>query len=122
MKINQDFVMAVETILFLKKRKKDDYLQASEIARSLDFSVGYLQKVIQNERMGDAQIATICGRYYAMDRDQRWERTKKAYDLMVNAIGDEYDTVEKAVKSSYDAGVTDEFITPKMIRTRIPPA
>ena len=47
MKINQDFIMAVETILFLKKRKKDDYLQASEIAKSLDFSVGYLQKVIQ---------------------------------------------------------------------------
>ena len=47
MKINQDFVMAVETILFLKKRKKDDYLQASEIAKALDFSVGYLQKVIQ---------------------------------------------------------------------------
>lgn len=46
-KINQDFIMAVETILFLKKRKKDDYLQASEIAKSLDFSVGYLQKVIQ---------------------------------------------------------------------------
>jgi len=46
-KINQDFIMAVETILFLKKRKKDDYLQASEIARALDFSVGYLQKVIQ---------------------------------------------------------------------------
>ncbi len=47
MKINQDFIMAVETILFLKKRKKDDYLQASEIAKALDFSVGYLQKVIQ---------------------------------------------------------------------------
>ena len=39
-KINQDFVMSVETILFLKKRKKNDYLQASEIAKSLDFSVG----------------------------------------------------------------------------------
>ena len=47
MKINQDFVMSVQTVLFLKKRKENDYLQASEIARSLDFSVGYLQKVIQ---------------------------------------------------------------------------
>ncbi|MFH1715869.1 MAG: Rrf2 family transcriptional regulator [Planctomycetota bacterium] len=47
MKINQDFVMSVQTVLFLKKRKNTDYLQASEIARSLDFSVGYLQKVIQ---------------------------------------------------------------------------
>jgi DNA-binding IscR family transcriptional regulator len=46
-KINQDFAMAVETILFLKKKNNSDYLQASEIARTLNFSVGYLQKVIQ---------------------------------------------------------------------------
>ena len=46
-KINQDFTMSVETVLFLKKRKNSDYLQASEIAKSLNFSVGYLQKVIQ---------------------------------------------------------------------------
>lgn len=47
MKINQDFAMSVETILFLKKRKNSDFLQASEIAKTLNFSVGYLQKVIQ---------------------------------------------------------------------------
>lgn len=47
MKINWDFAMSVETILFLKKRKTTDYLQASEIAKALNFSVGYLQKVIQ---------------------------------------------------------------------------
>jgi len=46
-KINQDFTMSVETILFLKQRKNSDYLQASEIAKALNFSVGYLQKVIQ---------------------------------------------------------------------------
>lgn len=47
MKINQDFAMSIETILFLKKRKNTDYLRASEIAKALNFSVGYLQKVIQ---------------------------------------------------------------------------
>lgn len=47
MKINQDFAMSVETIVFLKKRKTNGFLQASEIAKALDFSVGYLQKVIQ---------------------------------------------------------------------------
>ena len=47
MKINQDFAMSVETILYLKKRKNSDYIQASEIAKTLNFSVGYLQKVIQ---------------------------------------------------------------------------
>jgi len=46
-KINQDFTMSVETVLFLKKRNNSDYLQASEIAKTLNFSVGYLQKVIQ---------------------------------------------------------------------------
>lgn len=47
MKINQDFTMSVETILYLRQRKNSDYLQASEIAKALNFSVGYLQKVIQ---------------------------------------------------------------------------
>ena len=47
MKINQDFAMSVETILYLKKRKHSDYIQAAEIAKNLNFSVGYLQKVIQ---------------------------------------------------------------------------
>jgi DNA-binding IscR family transcriptional regulator len=47
MKINQDFTMSVETILFLKQKKNSGYLQASEIAKALNFSVGYLQKVIQ---------------------------------------------------------------------------
>jgi DNA-binding IscR family transcriptional regulator len=46
-RINQDFAMSVETVLFLKKRNSSDYLQASEIAKALNFSVGYLQKVIQ---------------------------------------------------------------------------
>lgn len=47
MKINQDFTMSVETILYLRQRKSSEYLQASEIAKALNFSVGYLQKVIQ---------------------------------------------------------------------------
>lgn len=47
MKLNHDFTMAVDAVLFLKKRKTDDYIQAGEIAKTLDFSVGYLQKVIQ---------------------------------------------------------------------------
>lgn len=47
MKLNQDFGMAVDTVLYLKKRKTDEYVQAGEIAKSLKFSVGYLQKVIQ---------------------------------------------------------------------------
>lgn len=47
MKLNQDFTMAVDTVVFLKQRKGNDYIQAGHIAKKLDFSVGYLQKVIQ---------------------------------------------------------------------------
>ena len=57
-------------------------------------------------------IASITGRYYAMDRDKRWERIKLAYDAMVNGSGLQADDMLAAVKKSYDEGVTDEFIKP----------
>ncbi len=57
-------------------------------------------------------IATIIGRYYAMDRDKRWERVKLAYDAMVDAIGERSEDILASVKKSYADGVTDEFIKP----------
>ena len=57
-------------------------------------------------------IASICGRYYPMDRDSRWERVKLAYDAIVNGIGEESFDIIKSVKDSYANGVTDEFIKP----------
>jgi 2,3-bisphosphoglycerate-independent phosphoglycerate mutase len=57
-------------------------------------------------------IATITGRYYAMDRDKRWERVKLAYDAMVNAVGTATNDVLGAVKKSYEENITDEFIKP----------
>jgi 2,3-bisphosphoglycerate-independent phosphoglycerate mutase len=57
-------------------------------------------------------IATITGRYYAMDRDKRWERIKIAYDAMVNGIGEKTTDFITAIQKSYDADVTDEFIMP----------
>lgn len=57
-------------------------------------------------------IASVTGRYYAMDRDKRWERVKLAYDAMVNGIGFKTDDVLEAIKKSYADGVTDEFIKP----------
>ncbi len=68
-----------------------------------------LQEHLQNST---GNIATITGRYYAMDRDKRWERVKLAYDGMVNATGLESSDILGAIKKSYDEGVTDEFITP----------
>ncbi len=62
--------------------------------------------------LGVGQIATVMGRYYAMDRDNRWERVQKAYDAMVFGEGVQNSDPAAAVQSSYDAGVTDEFVLP----------
>ncbi|MEG1659570.1 MAG: 2,3-bisphosphoglycerate-independent phosphoglycerate mutase [Bacteroides sp.] len=59
-----------------------------------------------------AKIASIIGRYYAMDRDKRWERVKEAYDLLVNGLGKNAACMVEAMQESYDEGVTDEFIKP----------
>ena len=64
---------------------------------------------------GGAQIATIIGRYYAMDRDKRWERVKFAYDLLVNGVGKKSTDAVEAVKNSYNENITDEFIKPIVI-------
>ena len=58
------------------------------------------------------KIASVIGRYYAMDRDQRWERIKEAYDLMVNGIGEPTTDLQRALTASYNSGLTDEFIKP----------
>ncbi len=57
-------------------------------------------------------IASICGRYYAMDRDKRWERVKLAYDLLINGVGTTATDVLQAIAASYEENVTDEFIRP----------
>src|SRR5437868_390590 len=76
---------------------------------------GYLQQLQQKMReYGVGKIASVSGRYYAMDRDRRWERIKLAYDAMVNgkAEGGAYIDPVQGVKDSYNKGVTDEFIMP----------
>ena len=77
----------------------------------------HISKLEKHLQSSVGKIASITGRYYAMDRDNRWERIKLAYDCLVNGIGEEFDTAESAIQSSYDNGVTDEFITPKIIKS-----
>ncbi len=67
------------------------------------------------ETIGTGRLASIVGRYYAMDRDNRWERTQKAYELLVHGEGEAFDSPEAAFRASYEDEVTDEFITPKRI-------
>ncbi|KMT20800.1 2,3-bisphosphoglycerate-independent phosphoglycerate mutase [Clostridium cylindrosporum] len=67
------------------------------------------------KEVGVGSIATISGRYYAMDRDNRWERVQKAYDAMVKSEGPTFDSAAKAIESSYKDKVLDEFVVPSVI-------
>ncbi|MBX2833531.1 MAG: 2,3-bisphosphoglycerate-independent phosphoglycerate mutase [Micavibrio sp.] len=60
-------------------------------------------------------LSTLCGRYFAMDRDNRWERVQKSYDAIVNAVGAPHFDAPEAMEASYSAGVTDEFIEPVIL-------
>ena len=71
-----------------------------------------LQEFIDKIKFGE--IVTICGRYYAMDRDKRWDRIKLAYDLYVRGKGEKCNNFNKAIIKSYNNKITDEFITPKI--------
>jgi 2,3-bisphosphoglycerate-independent phosphoglycerate mutase len=73
---------------------------------------GYLTDLKSHLTKTTGQIASVVGRYYAMDRDKRWERVKLAYDAMVHGTGEKTTDVIHSVEQSYDAGVTDEFIKP----------
>lgn len=65
--------------------------------------------------IGTGEIASVIGRYYAMDRDKRWERVSKAYNALIYGKGLKAATAEEAFQKSYDAGITDEFILPAII-------
>ncbi|MDR2683631.1 MAG: 2,3-bisphosphoglycerate-independent phosphoglycerate mutase [Dysgonamonadaceae bacterium] len=73
---------------------------------------GFLRELEQHLQQTTGQIASVVGRYYAMDRDKRWERVKVAYDLLVNGVGTPATNPVDAVEQSYAGGVTDEFIRP----------
>ena len=64
------------------------------------------------------RIATVIGRYYAMDRDQRWDRTQRAVDAILRRVGEEADDPVSPVRASYARGVTDEFLEPVVLRGR----
>lgn len=73
---------------------------------------GYLTELLNHMKNNNGKVASVIGRYYAMDRDKRWERVKEAYDLMVNGNGKATSDLISAIQESYDNNVTDEFIKP----------
>ena len=79
-------------------------------------AAGYLEELenyLQKKPIGE--IATVCGRYYAMDRDNRWDRVKKAYDCLVYRDGKKFKSSVELIKKSYDSNIDDEFVVPGII-------
>ncbi len=93
------------------------YIHAFTDGRDTDpkSGLGYIQDVEAHLKKTTGTIATVSGRYYAMDRDKRWERVALAYHCMVNAKGNKAFSAEEAIQSSYDAAITDEFILPTVL-------
>ena len=90
------------------------YIHAFTDGRDTDphNGIGYIDEVVEADGFGQATLASVCGRYYAMDRDKRWERTQLAYNAMVHGQGEKARSYKEALQSSYDKGVSDEFIQP----------
>lgn len=78
--------------------------------------VNYIKQLEEKiTELGVGKIATIVGRYYMMDRDNRWDRVEKAYNNIVNAVGAKYSSAVDAITDSYDKNITDEFVEPAVI-------
>jgi len=90
------------------------YVHAFTDGRDVDpkSGFGFLTALEEQLEKTNSKLATVTGRYYAMDRDKRWERIKLAYDAMVNGIGDFSTNVTDSVESNYKNDITDEFIKP----------
>lgn len=107
-------------ILELAKRKdfEDVYVHCFLDGRDTPPASGenYIAKLEEKmKEKGVGKIASISGRFYAMDRDKRWQRIQKAYDALVNGIGNKATTAVSAIESSYQKEVFDEFVEPTVI-------
>ena len=100
--------------VFKAEGLKDIYLHAFSDGRDVDqqSGAGFIQAIEQHMQQTTGKIASVIGRYFAMDRDQRWDRVKKAYDLLVHGSGNETNDFTASLNASYQEGTTDEFIEP----------
>lgn len=97
-----------------EKGLKEVFVHAFTDGRDVDpkSGVGHIGAIETHMAKTTGKLATVIGRYYAMDRDRRWERIKKAYDLLVFGKGSESINTVESITNSYDRGITDEFIEP----------
>lgn len=93
---------------------KNMYVHAFTDGRDVDprSGAGYIQSIQQHLKVTGGKLASIVGRYYAMDRDKRWERVKEAYDLLIYGKGTPSENANTSILESYDMGITDEFLRP----------
>jgi len=93
------------------------YIHALTDGRDTDprSGLGFIAELESYLETSAGKIASVCGRYYAMDRDKRWERVKLAYDMLVNGEGEKYASAKESIEASYRQEITDEFIKPKVI-------
>lgn len=93
---------------------KEKYVHAFTDGRDVDPKSGvkFISEIEKHLEKTGGKLASVIGRYFAMDRDNRWERVKKAYDLIVSGKGTKTTNAVETVKESYKSGVTDEFIEP----------
>lgn len=104
---------------------RDVYVHCFLDGRDVPPSSGKADVVELEEKLleiGIGKIATVSGRYYAMDRDKRWDRTEKAYNAIVLGEGENFESPSELVEESYTGGVTDEFILPTVIMENGVPA
>jgi len=108
---------AVTTLAKLKNIKNVSFHFITDgrdtgIKDGIKFIENFMEKI---KKLNIGVISTISGRYYAMDRDNKWERTKKAYDAMVYGIGNEFKNYETCMNEHYKRNITDEYINPSII-------
>ncbi|MFC2159578.1 2,3-bisphosphoglycerate-independent phosphoglycerate mutase [Actinomycetota bacterium] len=107
--------------LAIKKKVKNIYIHAFLDGRDVPprSAVPYLEDLDKflNDRAA-GEIATVSGRYYSMDRDNRWARTRKAYDTLVYREGEKFDSAARLVEKSYEGDINDEFIVPSLVKIK----
>lgn len=96
---------------------KDVFIHGFGDGRDTDprSGLGYMKNLLGHLKNSNGRVASFIGRYYAMDRDKRWERIREAYDLLVNGVGNRTTDVLDAISKSYEEGVTDEFMKPVVV-------
>ena len=100
--------------IYDEKNIPNIFIHAFTDGRDVDphSGINFIRNLEKITKKTSAKIATIIGRYYAMDRDNRWDRTKIAYDLITNSIGERSRNIVESIKKSYDLGISDEFLKP----------